>query len=114
MVPEFQLMVKQMERQPEKRATKKRIVVAVHGIGDQVRNTTSQSVARIIGLGSIPLGRFPEEIEKKVDGHDLTIVRVVEPQGRRVGHGDADVHRPLPAGGMDPPSVQLEQRGPGV
>ncbi|MSR62618.1 MAG: hypothetical protein EXS08_09270 [Planctomycetes bacterium] len=39
----------------------RRLLVAVHGIGDQVRNATVQQLTRVMGAGSVPLGAFPGE-----------------------------------------------------
>jgi hypothetical protein len=53
-----------------------RIVIAVHGIGDQVRNATAQDVASMFGAGVIPLGAFPERIDEAADDFD---VKTIEP-----------------------------------
>ena len=82
-----------MKENQDAKSNINRIVIAVHGIGDQVRNATAQQVAKMFGAGVIPLGAFPEEIEKKVDGEAEKIEPAWVSDSDRWKIGDEDWRR---------------------
>ena len=70
-----------------------KIIIAIHGIGDQFRNATVQSVVNIFGrcfdqAAAVPLGEF-YSADGKIRTFRLTAPPEVEPSLRRIGFVEA-------------------------